>query len=89
MWEQGLVEEVRRLEAEGLRDGVTASRALGYGQVLAMLDGELDDAGAREATARATRRFARRQRSWFRRDPRVAWLDHERDLLEQALAVVG
>ena len=89
MWEQGLVEEVRRLEAEGLRDGVTASRALGYAQVLAMLDGELDDAGAREATARATRRFARRQRSWFRRDPRVAWLDPERDLLEQALAVVG
>jgi tRNA dimethylallyltransferase len=89
MWEQGLVEEVRRLEADGLRDGVTASRALGYAQVLAMLDGELDDAGAREATARATRRFARRQRSWFRRDPRVAWLDHERDLLEQALAVVG
>ena len=85
MWEQGLVEEVRRLEAQGLRDGVTASRALGYAQVLAMLDGGFDDAGAREATARATRRFARRQRSWFRRDPRISWLDSESDLLAQAI----
>ena len=86
MWEAGLVDEVRRLEGEGLRDGVTASRALGYGQVLALLDGRLDDAGAREATVVATRRFARRQRAWFRRDPRIRWLDPDRDLLEQALA---
>jgi tRNA dimethylallyltransferase len=85
MWEQGLVEEVRRLEGEGLRDGVTASRALGYAQVLGVLDGRWDEADARERTVVATRRFARRQRAWFRRDPRVTWLDPAGDLLAQTL----
>lgn len=88
MWEQGLVDEVRRLEGEGLRDGVTASRALGYAQVLGFLDGRWDEAHARELTVVATRRFARRQRAWFRRDPRVHWLDPEQDLLEQSLALL-
>jgi tRNA dimethylallyltransferase len=88
MWEAGLVDEVRRLEGEGLRDGVTASRALGYAQVLGALDGRWDEAHARDLTVVATRRFARRQRAWFRRDPRVHWLDPERDLLEQALALL-
>jgi len=74
MWEDGLVEEVRRLEGHGLRGGATASRALGYGQVLALLDGELDERAAREQTVVATRRYARRQRAWFRRDPRITWL---------------
>ena len=74
MWEQGFVGEVRALEARGLRDGVTASRALGYAQVLRCLDGELTEDAAREETVTATRRFARRQRRWFRRDPRVRWL---------------
>jgi tRNA dimethylallyltransferase len=75
MWERGLVEEVRRLERAGLRDGPTASRALGYAQVLRLLAGELDEPAARDETVRATRRFARRQDTWFRRDPRVHWLD--------------
>ncbi|WP_181764571.1 tRNA (adenosine(37)-N6)-dimethylallyltransferase MiaA [Streptomyces albidus (ex Kaewkla and Franco 2022)] len=74
MWEAGLVGEVRALEAAGLRTGRTASRALGYQQVLAMLAGECTDQEAREETVRATKRFARRQDSWFRRDPRVHWL---------------
>ena len=74
MWEGGLVGEVERLVGDGLRDGVTASRALGYAQVLDLLDGTLDERQAREQTVTATRRFARRQRSWFRRDPRVRWL---------------
>ena len=87
MWEAGLVDEVRRLEREGLRDGVTASRALGYAQVLGVLDGRWDEAAARELTVVATRRFARRQRAWFRRDPRVHWLDPARDRLGQALAL--
>ncbi|MFN2524144.1 MAG: tRNA (adenosine(37)-N6)-dimethylallyltransferase MiaA, partial [Mycobacteriales bacterium] len=86
MWEQGLVEEVRRLAADGLREGVTASRALGYAQVLALLDGVLDEDAARDATKAATRRFVRRQRAWFRRDPRIRWLDPHGDLLGQALA---
>ena len=73
MWERGLVDEVRALERLGLRDGVTASRALGYQQVLAYLAGECTEDDARAATKQATRRFARRQLSWFRRDPRVEW----------------
>ncbi|MFD4987015.1 tRNA (adenosine(37)-N6)-dimethylallyltransferase MiaA [Streptomyces sp. NPDC058374] len=74
MWEAGLVDEVRALEAEGLREGRTASRALGYQQVLAALAGECTEDEARTETVRATKRFARRQDSWFRRDPRVHWL---------------
>src|SRR5947209_1984854 len=74
MFETGLVDEVRRLEGRGLREGRTSARALGYQQVLAMLDGTCSEAEAREETKRATRRFVRRQRSWFRRDPRIHWV---------------
>jgi len=88
MWAAGLVDEVRLLASEGLRDGVTASRALGYAQVLGVLDGRWDEAHARELTVVATRRFARRQRAWFRRDPRVHWLDPSQDALVQALDLV-
>lgn len=75
----GFVAEVRGLLGAGLRDSPTAGKALGYAQLLAVLDdtgavvGDLDEAVA--ATIRATRRFVRRQRSWFRRDPRVHWFD--------------
>ncbi|GAB2680546.1 tRNA (adenosine(37)-N6)-dimethylallyltransferase MiaA [Thalassiella azotivora] len=75
MLTEGLVEEVRRLEQEGLRRGRTASRALGYAQVLEHLDGTCTLTDARDRTVQATRRFGRRQRSWFRRDPRVHWVD--------------
>ncbi|MFL6183114.1 MAG: tRNA (adenosine(37)-N6)-dimethylallyltransferase MiaA, partial [Actinomycetes bacterium] len=75
MWQQGFVDEVRALETEGLRQGLTASRALGYAQVLAFLAGECSEAEARDDTVRATRRFARRQESWFNRDQRVQWRD--------------
>jgi tRNA dimethylallyltransferase len=75
MWDAGLVEEVERLARHGLREGLTASRALGYAQVLGALDGAGTLEEAAEATARLTRRFARKQESWFRRDPRVHWLD--------------
>jgi tRNA dimethylallyltransferase len=74
MWQRGLVDEVRSLERLGLRDGVTARRALGYRQVLAMFDGVLSDEEARTQTVQATKRFVRRQRSWFRPDPRINWL---------------
>ncbi|WP_330287393.1 tRNA (adenosine(37)-N6)-dimethylallyltransferase MiaA [Streptomyces sp. NBC_00576] len=74
MWAAGLVDEVRALEVHGLREGLTASRALGYQQVLAVLAGECGEDVARAETVRATKRFARRQDSWFRRDPRVHWL---------------
>jgi tRNA dimethylallyltransferase len=75
MFRAGLVDEVRALEKRGLRDGKTASRALGYQQVLAELDGEGDFEAAAAATAQATRRFVRKQRSWFRRDQRIQWFD--------------
>ncbi|WP_210589149.1 tRNA (adenosine(37)-N6)-dimethylallyltransferase MiaA [Streptomyces sp. GESEQ-35] len=74
MWDAGLVDEVRALESHGLREGRTAARALGYQQVLAALAGECTEEEARAETVRATKRFARRQDSWFRRDPRVHWL---------------
>jgi tRNA dimethylallyltransferase len=75
MWDCGFVDEVRSLAAVGLREGRTAARALGYAQVLDWFDGALpDEVAAQAETVRATRRFVRRQRSWFRRDPRVNWL---------------
>ncbi|WP_182879343.1 tRNA (adenosine(37)-N6)-dimethylallyltransferase MiaA [Microbispora sp. H10949] len=74
MWEAGLVDEVRELAGRGLAEGRTAGRALGYAQVLRFLAGEWTEEQARAETVRATRRFARRQESWFRRDPRVVWL---------------
>lgn len=77
MWERGLVDEVRGLERAGLREGRTSSRALGYAQVLRHLDGDWTPEQARDDTVRATRRFARRQESWFRRDQRISWLDAE------------
>lgn len=92
MWEAGLVDEVRALEALGLREGRTASRALGYQQVLAALAGECTEDEARAETVRTTKRFARRQDSWFRRDPRVHWLsgaaDHRGELPREALSLV-
>jgi tRNA dimethylallyltransferase len=75
MFAEGLVDEVTGLLGRGLRGGVTASRALGYAQVIAELDAGGDGAGAREPTFIGTRRYVRRQRSWFRRDHRITWLD--------------
>ncbi|HEY6934513.1 MAG TPA: tRNA (adenosine(37)-N6)-dimethylallyltransferase MiaA [Marmoricola sp.] len=89
MWEAGLVEEVRALEKRGLREGRTADRALGYQQVLAFLAGEITEAEAFEQTVNGTRRFARRQESWFRKDPRVAWVRYDDPaLVDRALAAV-
>ncbi len=89
MWAAGLVDEVRALDRLGLREGRTASRALGYAQVLAYLAGGCTEQQAREATVQATRRFARRQQSWWRRDPRVQWVAHDRpDLVDTTLALI-
>lgn len=89
MVRRGLLEEVRRLDAQGLREGRTASRALGYSQFLRVLDGEWSDAEAAEDTIAATRRFARRQLTWFRGDPRVHWLDwRDPELVAKALSYV-
>ena len=77
MWAAGFVDEVRELSGRGLREGRTANRALGYRQILAHLDGEISAAVARERTFTGTRRFARRQDSWFRKDPRIAWVRYD------------
>lgn len=89
MVDQGFLDEVRRLDAAGLRTGVTASRALGYAQMLAVLDGESDVPTAITATAAATRRFVRRQRSWFARDHRLVDVDPaDPGAVERVLALV-
>ncbi len=90
MWRDGLVDEVRGLVARGLRDGRTAKEALGYKQVLAFLDGHSTEEEARAATVRGTRRFARRQDSWFGKDPRVAWVSwDDPGRLDAALTAVA
>ncbi|MCX2953421.1 tRNA (adenosine(37)-N6)-dimethylallyltransferase MiaA [Lentzea sp. NEAU-D7] len=89
MFAGGLEAEVRALVRIGLREGKTASRALGYQQVLSAMDGACTIDFAAEETKRATRRFVRRQRSWFRRDQRITWLDGARpDLLDAAGSLV-
>jgi tRNA dimethylallyltransferase len=89
MWSAGFIDEVRRLERDGLREGRTASRALGYRQVLDFLAGDTDEQTARAETVRLTRRFARRQLTWFRRDPRIHWLPYDDPApLEHALEAV-
>lgn len=89
MFSGGLVAEVERLLDEGLADGRTASRAIGYREVVALLRGELTEAEARERTVIATRRFSRRQDSWFRKDPRIVWVRYDDpDRLPKALAAV-
>ena len=89
MFSNGLVDEVAALAEVGLRDGVTARRAIGYAQTLAALDGEHDLATAEELTFIGTRRYVRRQRSWFRRDHRIHWLDAAAPaLIDAALAAL-
>lgn len=89
MWSAGLLEEVAELDALGLRQGRTASRALGYAQALGHLDGETSVAQAQEATVFATRRFARRQEAWFGADPRIVWIDHDApNLTARAVEVI-
>ena len=89
MFAQGLEHEVRELAGRhGLREGKTASRALGYQQVLRSLDGDWTREQARDETVRATRRFARRQEYWFRRDPRVTWVDAGEDLPARVLPLI-
>ena len=85
MWAAGFVAEVEALASDGLREGPTASRALGYAQVLAQFDGTLSADEARERTVSTTRRFVRRQRSWFRRDPAITWFDAGRPDLVDAV----
>lgn len=90
MVDTGLLEEVERLDAVGLRKGKTASRALGYSQFLKVLDGQATVQDAAGETIVATRQFARRQLTWFRADPRIAWLDwQDPGLVAKSVELVG
>jgi len=82
MWNLGFVEEVDALIAKGLRNGVTAQRALGYAQILSMRDGKMTELEAKEDTKRATRQYARRQETWFSRDARITWIAPHQNRLE-------
>ena len=75
IFDAGLIEEARELIGQGLAEGTTAPRAIGYAQALAVIDGTMSRKEAVEATAAATRKLASRQIKWFRRDPRVHWID--------------
>jgi tRNA dimethylallyltransferase len=85
MWESGFVEEVRQLDAAGLREGKTARGALGYLQILQSLAGTITLDQAKVETKVATRKYARRQISWFRRDERISWVAPQ-DALARAAA---
>ena len=95
MWDRGLLDETRALVGRGIRTGVTARRAVGYAEALGLLDGQLTEDAAREATARNTRRLARKQLKWFGPDERVTWVDGPRNeddaprVLADALAALG
>ena len=77
MWDQGLIDEVRALEPQGIRQGKTSSVAIGYAQALKQIDGEMTESEAIADTVRLTQKYARRQMSWFRRDKRIQWLDYQ------------
>jgi tRNA dimethylallyltransferase len=74
MWQKGLVAEVGSLIEQGLLDGATAQRAIGYAQVIAMKRGDIDEPTAIEETITATRQYVRRQETWFKRDSRIQWI---------------
>jgi tRNA dimethylallyltransferase len=75
MFETGLLDETRELLSRGLREAPTARRATGYAEAIEVIDGTMDMDEAMAATACATRRLAKKQRTWFRADPRITWLD--------------
>lgn len=89
MWQQGLVEEAEALIAEGIREGKTSSRAIGYAQALAQLDGTMSQSEAIAQTVQLTQRYARRQMSWFKRDERINWFDYQdQNLFDRVMNLV-
>ena len=79
MWEKGFVAEVDSLIRDGILDGVTAQRAIGYSSLIAMRAGKMSEDEAKEETKRATRQYARRQETWFSRDARINWISPQSD----------
>lgn len=81
MWQQGLVAEAESLIQHGIRESKTASQAIGYSQALSVIDGRSSEEDAISETILLTQRYARRQMSWFRRDPRINWFDYQSESL--------
>ena len=89
MWDAGFVAEVDQLIAQGIREGATAQRALGYAQIIAMRDGTMSEEEAKEDTKRASRQYARRQETWFSRDARIQWVAQHQLRLETILQKIN
>jgi tRNA dimethylallyltransferase len=89
MWEQGFVEEVDVLIADGILEGSTAQRALGYSALLAMRAGHMTEVEAKEETKRSTRQYARRQETWFSRDARIQWIAPHQPRLETIMQKIN
>jgi len=89
MWDAGFVDEVDELFSKGIRDGVTAQRALGYAQIIAMREGSMTEEEAKEDTKRASRQYARRQETWFSRDARIQWVAQHQPRLETILQKIN
>jgi tRNA dimethylallyltransferase len=89
MWEQGFVNEVDSLISQGINEGTTARRALGYAQIIAMRAGEISESAAIEDTKRATRQYVRRQETWFSRDARIQWISPTQPRLETVMMKIN
>jgi tRNA dimethylallyltransferase len=89
MWEQGFVAEVDALIADGILEGSTAQRALGYSALIAMRAGEMTEVEAKEETKRSTRQYARRQETWFSRDARIQWIAPHQPRLETIMQKIN
>lgn len=89
MFEQGLIDEIHRLVGQGLVKDSTAGRAIGYAQGLGVIDGHLTIDEACEDTKLRTRRYVRRQKSWFRRDKRITWIDAANYDVAELVAQLG
>lgn len=89
MWGKGFVSEVDQLIEDGILDGATAQRAIGYSSLIAMRAGTMSEADAKEETKRATRQYARRQETWFSRDARITWVAPHQPRLETILQKIN
>ena len=89
MWDAGFVDEVDRLISQGIGNGSTAQRALGYAQIIAMRSGTITEEDAKEDTKRASRQYARRQETWFSRDARIQWVAQHQPRLETILQKIN
>ncbi|CAM8636544.1 MiaA tRNA delta(2)-isopentenylpyrophosphate transferase [Candidatus Planktophila dulcis] len=89
MWDTGFVDEVDRLISQGIGNGSTAQRALGYAQIIAMRSGTMTEEEAKEDTKRASRQYARRQETWFSRDARIQWVAQHQPRLETILQKIN